>query len=228
MNGDIFMRPFDTPFGAVAFDKISNADYLPAFETAIEQAWSEVEAIRDNAEAPTFANTIAALARSGEMLERVAGAFFPLTSACTDDEMMDISVKVSEMLTEHSVRVSLDEKLWQRIRSVHDSSESAALDREDRMLLKDTYEKFVRSGALLEGADREAYREAKKELSQLSEQFGQNLVKENAGMKIYLGADDLDGLPGRLVEEAAERAVSEGRAGEYCFKLDFPVYSTFM
>ena len=184
MNGDIFMRPFDTPFGAVAFDKISNADYLPAFETAIGQAWSEVEAIRDNAEAPTFANTIAALARSGEMLERVAGAFFPLTSACTDDEMMDISVKVSEMLTEHSVRVSLDEKLWQRIRSVHDSSESAALDREDRMLLKDTYEKFVRSGALLEGADREAYREAKKELSQLSEQFGQNLVKENAGMKI--------------------------------------------
>ncbi len=228
MNGDIFMRPFDTPFGAVAFDKISNADYLPAFETSIGQAWSEVEAIRDNAEAPTFANTIAALARSGEMLERVAGAFFPLTSACTDDEMMDISVKGSEMLTEHSVRVSLDEKLWQRIRSVHDSSESAALDREDRMLLKDTYEKFVRSGALLEGADREAYREAKKELSQLSEQFGQNLVKENAGMKIYLGADDLDGLPERLVEEAAERAVSEGRAGEYCFKLDFPVYSTFM
>ncbi|WP_305134508.1 M3 family metallopeptidase [Paramuribaculum intestinale] len=228
MNGDIFMRPFDTPFGAVAFDKISNADYLPAFGTAIGQAWSEVEAIRDNAEAPTFANTIAALARSGEMLERVAGAFFPLTSACTDDEMMDISVKVSEMLTEHSVRVSLDEKLWQRIRSVHDSSESAALDREDRMLLKDTYEKFVRSGALLEGADREAYREAKKELSQLSEQFGQNLVKENAGMKIYLGADDLDGLPERLVEEAAERAVSEGRAGEYCFKLDFSVYSTFM
>ena len=222
------MRPFDTPFGAVAFDKISNADYLPAFGTAIGQAWSEVEAIRDNAEAPTFANTIAALARSGEMLERVAGAFFPLTSACTDDEMMDISVKVSEMLTEHSVRVSLDEKLWQRIRSVHDSSESAALDREDRMLLKDTYEKFVRSGALLEGADREAYREAKKELSQLSEQFGQNLVKENAGMKIYLGADDLDGLPERLVEEAAERAVSESRAGEYCFKLDFSVYSTFM
>ena len=68
MNGDIFMRPFDTPFGAVAFDKISNADYLPAFGTAIGQAWSEVEAIRDNAEAPTFANTIAALARSGEML----------------------------------------------------------------------------------------------------------------------------------------------------------------
>ncbi len=88
------------------------------------------------------------------MLERVSGAFFPLTSACTDDEMMDISVKVSEMLTEHSVRVSLDEKLWQRIRSVHDSSESAALDREDRMLLKDTYEKFVRSGALLEGRPR--------------------------------------------------------------------------
>lgn len=228
MKGEIFARPFDTPFGAVAFDKITNADYLPAFETAIKRAWDEVRAIRDNEEPPTFANTIVAFARSGEMLERVAGAFFPLTSACTDDELMAISEKVSEMLTEHSVRISLDEKLWQRIRRVHDSGEAESLDTEDRMLLKDTYERFVRSGALLEGADREAYKAAKKELAQLSEQFGQNLVKENAGLKIYLGADDLDGLPPRLVEEAAERAASEGRAGEYCFKLDFPVYNTFM
>lgn len=228
MNGEIFSRPFDAPFGAVPFDRITVADYMPAFEEALRQSWNEIESIRDNEETPTFANTVAALARSGEMLDRVAGAFFPLTSACTDDSMMDISVRVSEMLTEHSVRISLDEKLWARIRTVHDSGEAATLDGEDRMLLKKTYERFVRSGALLEGADREAYREAKKELSQLSEQFGQNLVKENAGLKFYLGGDDLDGLPDRLVEEASERAAAEGRAGEYCFKLDFPVYSTFM
>ena len=147
MNGEIFSRPFDTPFGAVPFDRITVADYMPAFEEALRQSWNEIESIRDNDEPPTFANTVAALARSGEMLDRVAGAFFPLTSACTDDSMMDISVKVSEMLTDHSVRISLDEKLWARIRTVYDSGEAASLDGEDRMLLKKTYERFVRSGA---------------------------------------------------------------------------------
>ena len=106
------------PFGAPAFDQIQKCDYLPAFREAIDRARAQIRAITDNPEAPSFANTIEALERSGEDLDRIAGIFFNLTEACTDDEMDGIAEEVSPLLTQHNMSVLLDEKLFARVKAV--------------------------------------------------------------------------------------------------------------
>lgn len=217
-----------TPHGTVPFDKISNSDYEPAIDRGIELGLAEINAIVNSKEEPTFENTIVALERQGKDLDRVLNVFYPLLSADSDDEMMEISMRVTPRLSDYSTSISLNEGLWERIKAVWDKRDSLNLDPEDMMLLTTTYESFARNGALLQGDDREKYRALSSRLSELTTLFGQNVLKEMNTYEVWLKADDLTGLPESSVEAAALAASQKGKEGEYLFTLDQPVYTAFM
>lgn len=217
-----------TPHGTAPFDRIDISHYEPAVDRGIKLGLKAIDDIVANPEAPTFENTIVALENSGRELDRVLNVFYPLESALSDDAVMELSVKLTPRLSDYSTSISLNEGLWKRIKAVHDSADTTRLLAEDKMLLKRTYESFTRNGALLEGADRETYSRLSSRLSELTTMFGQNVLKELNTYKIWLTADDLDGLTESSIEAAALAAKEEGREGEYLFTLDAPVYMSFM
>ncbi len=217
-----------TPHGTAPFDRIDISHYEPAVDRGIKLGLKAIDDIVANPEAPTFENTIVALENSGRELDRVLNVFYPLESALSDDAVMELSVKLTPRLSDYSTSISLNEGLWKRIKAVHDSADTTRLSAEDKMLLKRTYESFTRNGALLEGADRETYSRLSSRLSELTTMFGQNVLKELNTYKIWLTADDLDGLTESSIEAAALAAKEEGREGEYLFTLDAPVYMSFM
>lgn len=221
-------EPFDTPYGSVPFSKIENKHYMPAIDRGIELAKAEIDAIVNNPEAPTFANTIEALDNSGADLDRVLNVFFNLLEADSDDEMMEISLEASKKLSDYSADIILNEGLWNRVKAVYDNRESLDLTPEQQMLLQNTYDDFANSGANLQGEDRETYRKLSSELSELTTVFGQNVLKEMATYEIWLNKDDLEGLPESVVSAAAEAAKEKGREGEYLFTLAQPTYIAFM
>lgn len=223
------LNPFYTDYtttvlGTVPFSRITNADYEPAIKRGIELQNREIAAITSNRKAPTFANTIVALERSGADLNRVLGTFYPLLSAASDDELMEISMRMSSLLSDHATSITLNEKLWKRIKAVYNEREKLNLDPEDAMLLQRTYDSFMRSGAGLEGKKREEYRRLSSRLSDLTTKFGQNVLKELNTYEIYLAPDELSGLPQSVLDEAALSAKEKGRAGEYRFTLAQPTY----
>lgn len=217
-----------TPHGTTPFDKISVTDYEPAIDRGIELGLQEVDAIVKQRSVPDFDNTIVALERSGKDLNRVLNVFYPLLSALSDDEMMGLSMRVTPKLSDYQTSISLNEGLWNRIKQVYDSRSKFNLTPEDSMLLQTTYDSFVRSGALLQGADREKYRKLSARLSELTTLFGQNVLKELNTYEVWLTADDLAGLPESSVEAAALAAKEKGREGEYLFTLAQPTYMAFM
>lgn len=217
-----------TPHGTAPFDRIDISHYEPAVDRGIKLGLKAIDDIVANPEAPTFENTIVALENSGRELDRVLNVFYPLESALSDDAVMELSVKLTPRLSDYTTSISLNEGLWKRIKAVHDSADTTRLSTEDKMLLKRTYESFTRNGALLEGADRETYSKLSSRLSELTTMFGQNVLKELNTYKIWLTADDLDGLTESSIEAAALAAKEEGREGEYLFTLDAPVYVSFM
>ena len=217
-----------TPYGTAPFDRISVTDYEPAIDRGIRLGLEAVDAIVANPEPPTFENTIVALEHADRDLNRVLMVFDPLLSAMTDDAMMELSLKITPRLSDYSTSISLNRRLWERVKAVYDKRDSLGLDTEDSMLLRRTYESFVRSGALLEGDDRETYSWLSSRLSELTTLFGQNVLKELNTYEIWLSADDLSGLPESSVEAAALAAKEKGREGEYLFTLAQPVYMAFM
>ena len=141
-------------YGAPQFDKIKNEHYLPAFEQGIQEAKAEIDAIVANPDAPTFENTVEALEFSGKTLDRVSSIFFNLMEADTNDTLQEIAEKVSPMLTEYSMYVSLNEKLFERVKAVWEQRESLALEADQARLLEKTYKSFTRGGANLSPEDR--------------------------------------------------------------------------
>lgn len=224
-----FFKEFDSaPHGAAPFDKITFADYEPAIDRGIKLGLEAVDAIVNNPEAPTFENTIVALERADADLNRVLLVFEPLSEAMSNDDMMELSMKITPRLSDYATSISLNRGLWERIKSVYDNQEKFNLDGEDKMLLQRTYDSFVRSGALLEGEDRETYSQLSQQLSELTTRFGQNVLREMNTYEMRLKAEDLDGLPESSVEAAAAAAREKGYDGEYLFTLDQPVYISFM
>lgn len=224
-----FFQDFTSaPHGAAPFDKIQFSDYEPAIERGIRLGLEAVDAIVANPEAPTFENTIVALERADADLNRVLMVFEPLSEAMSNDDMMELSMKITPRLSDYSTSISLNRGLWERVKSVYDNQDSFNLDGEDRMLLKRTYDSFVRSGALLEGEDRETYSKLSQRLSELTTRFGQNVLREMNTYEIRLGAGDLAGLPESSIEAAQVAAKEKGYEGEYLFTLDQPVYMAFM
>ncbi len=223
-----FFQEFGTYNEATPFSKINNSHYEEAIDRGIKLAEQEVDAIVKQRSRPDFQNTIVALENVGEDLNRVLNVFYPLLSADSDDEMMEISLRVSAKLSEYSTNISLNEGLWQRIKEVYENREIFNLDAEDMMLLQRTYDSFARSGANLQGDDRDKYRKFSTELSELTTKFGQNVLKELNTYEIWLTKNDLDGLPESSVEAAALAAKEKGRGGEYLFTLAQPTYTAFM
>ena len=216
------------PYGAPQFDKIRNEHYLPAFEQGIKEAKEEIDAIVNNPEEPTFENTVEAMEYAGGTLERVSGIFFNLMEADTNDEMQEIAEKVSPMLTEYSMYVSLNEKLFQRVKAVYEKRESLGLEKDQMRILENSYKGFVRGGANLSDEDKKTYSRISEELSLASLSYGKNLLAAtNAYTLNVTDSASLDGLPSYVVEAAAETAKEKGLEG-WAFTLDYPSYSPFM
>lgn len=177
-----FLTESSTPFGAPEFDKIENEHYLPAFEAGIAEAKAEIDAIVANPDEPTFENTIEAMEFAGETLDRVAGIFYNLMEADTNDEMQQIAEQVSPMLTEYSMYVSLNAALFERVKAVYEKKDELGLDKDQLKLLEDNYKSFVRGGANLSDEDKELYSKWSEELSLATLQFSKNvLAATNAG-----------------------------------------------
>lgn len=223
-----FFKDFETVHNTPPFNLISEDHYEEAIMRGLDLAKKEIDAIANNQEVPTFENTIVAMAEAGGDLNRVLGVFFPLTSSLSDDRMIEITNKVSPLLSEYSTLIILNQKLWDRVKTVYDNREHLNLDGEDKMLLETTYESFASSGANLKGDDRETYARLTAEISDLTNKFGQNVLRELNTYKFFLTSDDLDGLPESLIEEAAIAAREDGQDGKYLFTLAAPVYSRFL
>ncbi|MGN1245602.1 MAG: M3 family metallopeptidase [Muribaculaceae bacterium] len=229
MNADnVFLSEFKTLNGMIPFDYFTNKDFEPAIDFGIDKAKAEVQAIVDNPAQPTFDNTIVALERTGGDLNRVLNVFYPLLSANADDELMEISQRVSPKISEYGNFISLHEGLWKRVKFVYENCDRSGLSTEDLMLLEKCYQSFARNGANLEGADREKYRELSTRISQLSLKFGQNVLKELNTYELWLTADDIDGLPESALQAAKDAAKAKGKDDAYLITLQAPSYGPFM
>ena len=229
MNADnVFFSEFKTINGLIPFNYVSNSDYEPAVDKGIECQMQEIRAIVDQKEEPSFENTIVALERSGAMLNRVLGVMYPMLSANADEELMKISERVSPKLSEHESNITLNEGLWKRVKYVYDNCDKSKLSTEDKMLLEKTYIGFVSSGASLEGADREKFRELSAKISKLSLKFGQNVLRELNTYEMWLNKEDLTGLPESAVEAAKYAAKAKGKDDAYLFTLHAPSYGPFL
>ncbi len=223
------LNKFNTPFETPPFKEIKNEHFLPAIKEAIRQGKKEIEAITANPAKPDFQNTIEALERGGELVNQVAGIFFNLNSAETNDEIQAIAREISPLLTDFSNDKLLDEKLFRRIEAVYHERDSLALNTEEKTLLDDTYKAFVRNGAKLSEEEKSRLRDIDKKLSQLSLQFGENVLKETNAFTLTIDKEeDLAGLPDHVVEAAAMTAQEMGEEGKWVFTLQFPSYIPFV
>lgn len=216
------------PYGAPQFDKIRNEHYLPAFEAAIAEAKTEIDAIVNNPQEPDFGNTVEAMEHAGQTLSRVSGIFFNLMEANTDDQMQQIAEQVSPMLTEYSMYVSLNEGLFKRVKAVYDNRENLGLAEDQMALLEDNYRDFVRGGANLSAEDKAVYGKLSEELSLATLAFSKNvLAATNAYVLHVTDSSDLAGLPDYVRTMGAETAAEKGLDG-WAFTLDYPSYGPFM
>ena len=216
------------PYGAPQFDKIKNEHYLPAFEAGIAEAKADIDAIVANQDEPTFENTIEAMEFAGQTLSKVASVFYALMEANTNDEMQEIAEKVSPMLTEYSMYVSLNNDLFQRVKAVYEKRNERGLDKDQMTLLEDNYKGFVRGGANLSDEDKALYSKWSEELSLSTLQFSKNvLAATNAYTLNVTDEAELDGLPEYVKTMGAETAAEKGLEG-WAFTLDYPSFGPFM
>ena len=216
------------PFGAPEFDKIENEHYLPAFEAAIAEAKSEIDAIVANQEEPTFENTIEAMEYAGQTLDKVAGIFYNLMEAHTNDTMQEIAEQVSPLLTEYSMYVSLNNDLFQRVKAVYEKKDELGLEKDQLTLLEENYKDFVRGGANLSDEDKALYSKWSEELSLATLQFSKNVLAATNAYTLHVtDSADLAGLPEYVKTMAAETAAEKGLEG-WAFTLQYPSFSPFM
>lgn len=219
---------FGTPYEAVPFHAIELSHYLPAIKTAILEQKQEIGLITQADDAPTFANTIEALERSGKTLARVCNVFFNLLECCGTPEMMQLSEEIQPLLSEHHNNIMLNEALFARIKQVWMMREEMELTPEQRMLLKETYESYERNGATLPAEKRERWRQINTELDSLTLLFGQNALKATQAYRLHITDEaDLAGLPEFHIKALAEEAARNGLDG-WLVTLQAPSYRPFM
>ena len=228
-NKNPFFEPYGTPHDTVPFDRIKLEHFEEAFTEGIRRDNEQIEKTINNPEKPTFDNTIINTEEDEgyyDLLSRVSTVFFNLLSAETNDDMDALAQKMQPILTQHANDVRLNPRLFERIRYVH--LHHRKLTPEEKMLLDNCYEGFVRSGALLDEAGKERLRRLTEEASMLSLQFSQNLLKEQKAFTLDITDEaQLDGLPETAREAAALTAKEQGKQG-WVFTLDFPSYSPFL
>ena len=188
-------KEWKTPHGTYPFNDIKPEHYMPAFEEGIKQGLADIDAIVNNPAAPTFKNTIEAYENSGELLTMVAGCFYNLTSAETNDELQAIAMELSPKMSEYSATIRLNEGLFKRIKAVYDQKDNLKLNPAQQKLLEDIYESFANNGANLNNEQKAVYKELSAKLSQLTLVFGQNVLKAtNAWTMLITNEEDLAGL----------------------------------
>lgn len=224
------LSEFNTPNGVPPFDIIKAEHFLPAYEEAMKVHNAEIDAIINNTEAPTFENTVVALDRSGRMMGRVGAALSVMTGTMSDSTFQAIEKEITPKRTEHYDNINFNVALFNRIKQVHDdSTQTAALNGEQKMLLKETYKGFVRSGILLDESKQARLREINKELSSASLAFNQNLLKETDDYQLVIDKkEDLSGLPEDVVAAAAKAANDKGMEGKWLFGLGKTSWEPFL
>jgi len=228
MAGNPFFETYKTPHQTIPFKEIKTEHFLPAFEVAMKQHSEEVDAIINNPQVPTFENTIVALEHTGSLLTKVSSPFYNLLSSETTDELQALAEKISPLVTEHTNSIRLNEKLFARVKAVYLQKDKLKLTPEQKMLLKDTYEGFTNNGANLSDANKTIYRELSKNLSLLSLQYGQNVLKETKNYSLLISNKALlNGLPSDFLDVLATNAKKAGKEG-WLLNLKATCYVPFM
>ena len=208
----------NTPYGVPAFDQVKIEHYLPAFEKAIAENEAEIAAIANNPEAPTFANTIEALDRSGELLNKVVGVFFNVIEADGNDEMNAIAAELSPKLSALNDGIILNEALFQRVKAVYDERENLGLNDEQMRLLTETFKSFANNGANLPEDKKARLKEINQELGLLELKFSNNVVAETNAYQLFITDEaELKGLPESAKAAAKEEATAAGRPDAWLF-----------
>lgn len=228
LSSNPLLQSFNTPDQTPSFNQIKPEHYLPALQYAISLENGEIEAIVKNDAQPTFANTIEALDRSGELVARISSILFSLNAAETNPDLQKATTDASLLLAAHSNDISFNQPLFARIEKVYKTADRSQLTPEQRTLLEDTYKGFLRSGVNLKQNQQTRMREIDSSLATLSNTFSQNLLAD--GNELYLlimQEQELSGLPDYLVDAAVKAASDRGLQG-WCFNMDDPTYFAFM
>lgn len=224
-----FFTEWTTPYGIPPFDQIKNEHFMPAIEQGMQQHLEEIDVIVNNQEAPTFSNTIEAMDYSGRLLSKTLAVFFNLESAETNDSLQKIAEEISPLLSEHNDKVSMNEKLFERVKTVYNNRESENLTPEQTRLLTNYYKDFVRSGALLPEDKKEQLKAINKEIGLLTLKYSQNVLAENNSFELVIENEtDLTGLPESVKAAAAEEAKGRGKEGKWVFTLSKPSMIPFL
>jgi len=224
-----FFKKYSTPFEVPPFDKITNAHFLPAFEQGMLEQKKEVEAIVNNRKKPTFENTLRALDKSGEILDKVSTVFGGLSSANTNDALQKIQLEISPKLAAHNDEINLNPKLFARVKAVYDNRDKMNLTEEEAYILENEYKGYVRNGAALPDDKKEILKQMNQELSLLGVKFGQNVLAEtNAFQLVVDNLKDLNGLPQPCIDAAAEAAKAAGLEGKWVFTAQKPSWIPFL
>ena len=226
-NTNPFLTVSHTPFETTPFHLIKTEHFEPAMEEGMKVHNQEVDAIVNCPDAPTFANTIVALEKSGALLDRVTTVFGNLLSAETNDELEALAERMMPRLSEHSNNISLNEQLFARIKQVYDQTDQQTLSQEERMLLQNTYNSFIRNGANLAPEQKERFRQLSAELSVLTLKFSQNNLKETNRYELILTPEQTDGLPASALDAYAQAAKEKEKEG-YLVTLHAPSFVPFM
>ncbi|GGP43838.1 dipeptidyl carboxypeptidase II [Shewanella algicola] len=224
-----FFKPYGTFFEMPDFAKITTDDYMPAFEAGISELQQEIAVIANNPQAPTFANTIEAMEFSGDLLTRVTSVFFNLTGANTNEALQDISKQISPKLSASRDDIYLNDKLFQRVKTVYNQRENLSLNIEEAKLLNDTYRAFTRGGANLSVDDKNKLRDLNEQIGKLNLAFADNLLAEtNAFQLVIDNPEELSGLPQDVIDTAARRATRLGHPGKWVFTTHRPSITPFL
>ena len=219
-DNNLFFSDYNTPFGIPPFESIKPQHYIPAIEKGMEEQNREVEAIVNNSAKPTYKNTIVALDSSGELLSKTLKVFFNQISANTSEELQKIQTEISPKLSAHSDEISLNPKLFKRIKSVYEHSADFNLTNEEKFILKNQYKELVRNGADLPADKKEELKTINQKLSKLEVQFNQNLLAETNKYKIVIeDKKDLDGLPESVITAGASDAKAAGMEGKWVYTV---------
>ncbi|MDO6775276.1 M3 family metallopeptidase [Shewanella sp. 3_MG-2023] len=224
-----FFKPYDTFMEIPDFDNIKNEHFLPAFEAGIAERKAEINSITNNPDAATFANTIEAMEFSGTLLTKVSSVFYNLTGAHTNPDIQTISKQVSPMLSSASDDIYLNDKLFQRVKTVYDQAETYQLNTAQTKLLEDTYKRFTRGGANLSAEDKNTLRALNEQIGKLNLEFGDNLLAETNAFELVVDKQtDLAGLPQDIIDTAAATATKRGHEGKWVFTTQRPSITPFL
>lgn len=225
-----FFGEWNTPYNIPDFEKIKPEHYMPAFTEGIKRQKAEIDAIVNNPEAPTFANTIEALEQSGDLLNEVSAVFFNLVECINSPEMKKIAEEATPLVSQHGDDIMLNAKLFERVKAVYDQRESLGLDSEQLRLTEETYKNFVRNGANIPADKQERFREINSLLASLTLRFGNNVLAATNQYSLSLDADKARsiGLSDDQLAAAFESGTAAGVEGQARFTLDIPSWEPFM